>query len=222
MNELKEHILNLEQTAKTSQANWYEFLLFREHIHLFEKYEYDVLSSAQSLIRFLPENPDPILQLSGGLPVLTLALSFHGHPSITVEENRKNILMIRRVLQLIPHRQPPVFLLSRQEKLPFPDNYFQLTINFHLIRSRQNPWPIVKELERVVHPEGTIIIKDLNRSGIKLMREILEENGGSLEPRGVSLLEIAEYFDKQEKFVNCLRDEFDTTLVITPHYKKIH
>ncbi len=223
MNELKEQISKLEQTAQTSQAHWYDFLLFREHIRLFEKYEYDVLSSAQSLLQFLPpKHANPILQISGGPQVLTLALSFYGYQSITVEENRNYIRMIRQVLQFIPHRQAPVFLLSRKDNLPFPKDYFRFSLSFHLIRSRQNPWPIVKELERVVHPEGTIIIKDLNRNGIKLMREILEDNGTSLEPRGVSLLEIAEYFDKQEKFVNCLRDEFDTTLVITPHYQKIN
>lgn len=221
MNEFKELVLTLNPDQKRPHKNWHEFRLFREHIHLFQRYEYDVLSSAHSLLRFLPSHTVPLLQLSGGSPALTYMLAFYGYTGITVVENPENIQMIRRVLQIIPNRQPPFLLLSRLEKLPFPDNSFPITVNFHLIRSLPDPWPILKELERVVHPEGTIIIRDLNRNGIKLMKEILNDGSVSLEPRGVSLLEVAEHFDREGKFVNCLREEFDTTLLITPQYKKI-
>ncbi len=110
---------------------------------------------------------------------------------------------------------------TEAETLPFQKNKFDFILTANYLTHLSAPQRIIKELERILSPQGTMIIKDFNR---KTLRKMQRTNNPLFLPHRIqyiSLFEIADYFDKEEKYVNCLREEFDTTLVITNGAQKI-
>ena len=52
------------------------------------------------------------------------------------------------------------------ESLPFEDNYFALVINANMLHIVENPVKMLNEIERVLSPEGELILGDIRRSWI--------------------------------------------------------
>lgn len=52
------------------------------------------------------------------------------------------------------------------ESLPFEDNYFAIVINTNMLHIVENPVKMLNEIERVLTPEGELILGDIRRSWI--------------------------------------------------------
>lgn len=214
MNRFKQKILRLEQAPGISQSAWDNFLMLRNQILIYQKFGYDIFQAGENVLQLLPKNPGHLLEISGKPPILTLLLAFKGFKFNSIHDDNDTISLIIQYLNVINERHNAQFLLLQKDQLPFLNNNLHNIVNFHLLRTMPNPRPMVSELHRIIGRKGKIIFKDFNRNGIKLLREIRKEYSQIDEPVGVSLFEIAEYFDRRDFIVTCLREEFDTTITI--------
>ncbi|NJK69261.1 MAG: class I SAM-dependent methyltransferase [Microcoleus sp. CSU_2_2] len=59
--------------------------------------------------------------------------------------------------------------------MPYPDNYFDMVISNSIIHHLPDPLPFLKEVKRVLKPQGAIFLRDLLRSETADMRDNLVE-----------------------------------------------
>ncbi len=196
-------------------------LMLKEYLKLFQKFGYNVLAEVEDLFGFLSGKKRHILTFHNEPGFLTFALAVRGFRFYSLHQEPETVAAVEAILEKLNLRPFPEFQVSELKRLPFPERSLDYVLSFHLMRTLEDPLPLLQEVERIVKPDGVIIIKDFNRNGIKLYRKMMEEADWLPQPVGISLLEVAEYFDRRDKYISCLREEFDTTLLVTATQQNI-
>ncbi|HEY9673340.1 MAG TPA: class I SAM-dependent methyltransferase [Waterburya sp.] len=65
------------------------------------------------------------------------------------------------------------------KQLPYPDAHFDMVVSNSLIHHLPNPLPFLRELQRVLKPQGAIFLRDLMRpDSIETLEAIIEREAG--------------------------------------------
>lgn len=222
MNDITDLIFNAEPSADLPEDTWQDFLDFRHRIIFYEKLGYNTVEAAQSLIHFLPKPSEAarILIPSCQFSVLPVAAAAAGYSFVNTNPDYDQLRIIRNSLRALQLTKPAHFVRADIPQLPFFHRQFDFIICTYIVEQFQEPWLALEEFQNLLKSNGTLIIKDFNRNGIKLYQEIRRQEGRPFKIQNVSIFEIAEYFDKQDKYVNCQRDQLHATLVICSEYGK--
>ena len=83
---------------------------------------------------------------------------------ITAIDMAQNMLLIasQNVAQASLQQQISLECVDAKQ-LPYPDGYFDMVISNSLIHHLPNPQPFLQELQRVLKPNGAILLRDLIR-----------------------------------------------------------
>ncbi len=214
---LKEKILNFPEQPDIPESLWQDFLKLRRKLEIFEQVGYRALPSLKPLLKFLPEphHSANILAPFCDYSFLPFVLAYSGYRFFATNENCETIFSIRNSMKILDIPQHGHFLCATAATLPFRTYQFDYIVCTYLIQKFPEPWDVLKELQRILSKQGTLIIRDFNRKGMKLLQEIRRNEGYPSDIRSVSVFEVAEFFDRQELDVTCQRDELHSTLVIT-------
>ncbi len=217
----KDQISRLADEMTAGDISNTRILMLKAYLEVFQQFGYDVLEEVEDLFDFISGKNRRILAFHNEPGFLTFGLAVRGFRFTSLHRHPETAIVAKSILEKLGLKHLPEFQTGEFTHLPFREHSLDFVVTFHLMRTLEDPLPLLQELERIVKPDGVIIIKDFNRNGIKLYRKMMEEADWLPQPVGISLLEIAEYFDHRDKFISCLREEFDTTLLVTASQQNI-
>lgn len=74
---------------------------------------------------------------------------------------------------------PKVAVISRYEELPFATHSIDLVVMPHILEFTEDPHQVLREVERVLVPEGHVVITGFNPASLWGMRQVLTRVGAS-------------------------------------------
>jgi len=77
----------------------------------------------------------------------------------------------------LPPPQPRVAVVTRFEELPFATQSIDLVVMPHILEFAQEPHQVLREVDRVLLPEGQVIITGFNPASLWGMRQMLARAG---------------------------------------------
>lgn len=99
-----------------------------------------------------------ILDVGCGTGAISLLCADMGHQVTGIDLSEK---MLDKAREKMDARGLSVnFMIRDAEKTDFPDNYFDLVINRHLLWTLPNPRIALHEWQRVLKPEGRLVVID--------------------------------------------------------------
>ena len=162
-----------------------------ERASLYRRYGYDRDKSNEYIIRKAGAMNGSVLEIGTGKGNLMVLLAKKTDKVITVdvskEDQRSAILNAasENVLDKIK------FVTCNGEKLPYPDNSFNVVISSNAFHHFEHPFAVISEMMRVCRKK--LIIADFNSNGLKKIREIHRSEGRKHEEKCGDLSIIGTY-----------------------------
>lgn len=217
---LREFLWGLTENPGVSSAAWTSFLWLQKQLQKYFDAGYDAVAYQEKILNYISKNHEPLLQVGAGMGIFSALLAFHQKRFFTVDQQASKLWDVAGLLQIVNKKEMGILVQAPAVSLPFKNNTFKFVCSIHTLHHFFDPWATIAEMERVADERGTIIIADLNRDGLKLMKEIKESLGHAHNISGLSMFQVAEYFDNRSKYVHCVRDVLQTTLLVTSEFRK--
>ncbi|MBI5961419.1 MAG: class I SAM-dependent methyltransferase [Chloroflexi bacterium] len=135
-----------------------------DNIKQYDPYGEEHYLARPVLKRLLPVTAPLVLDVATGTGRLPLALleqpNFQGRV-IGVDLSRRMLTVAAE--KLTPHRDRAVLMHVPAEKLPFPDNTFDLVTCLEALEFMMDQWAVLREMARVLRPGGLMVLT--NRQG---------------------------------------------------------
>lgn len=136
-----------------------DYAAWREKRIWQERYQAERIATIEQFGGTIPERR--ILEISCGMGGTLVALAHAGADVVATEFNREYCAIAQRRGERY-NLDLPIFN-AVGEAIPFADNTFDLVICWDIVEHVQNPAHMVRELRRVVRPDGRVLLTIINR-----------------------------------------------------------
>jgi ubiquinone/menaquinone biosynthesis C-methylase UbiE len=104
-----------------------------------------------------------------GATNLILAQRFAGSEVVGIDLSEPLLRLARRAAADAGLGERARFEKADVQEIPYPDNAFDVAINVNMVHLVENPSGMLDEIERVLAPDGLLLIADLRRSWLGLV-----------------------------------------------------
>lgn len=137
--------------------------------------------------------PEPILEIATGKGRFLSMLAQHVKNIVTVDSDPAE----QRIAKILAHAQGVgkhiQFFQGDAAKLPFPDHAFSAIVSMNTFHHLQEPFAVLREMARLVKPDGKVVISDFDEDGYAAMERLHAEEG-RVHPRSKVGMEEIERF----------------------------
>ncbi len=150
---------------------------------LLKEHGFDLVKEYFLIAGNIPLQSGPVIELATGTGRMCAVLS-SAHPVIITGDI--SLTDQQRAVQRIPnkHRERVYFFQMDMQQLPFRSNSVDRLICMNTLHEVSRPIECLREMIRVMKPEGLLIAGDFNDTGFSVMGEIHEMVYHSKHPEG--------------------------------------
>ncbi len=142
-----------------------------ESDRILHRYGQDLVLEYFSIARHLSITSQPVVELATGTGRMIAVLSTFVPSILTGDISTADMPRARtRVPQQF--RERVSFLQLTMERLPFRTNTIRSMICMNTMHETEHPHECLTEMIRTIHPEGTLIVGDFNRTGFDLLQTV--------------------------------------------------
>lgn len=154
-----------------------------------------------------------ILEVGAGQGYFAIGLAERGYHVVGVDVSADDIALAKWNLGRTGQSAMVDLHVASGEKLPFPDQSFDVIFSVKVLHHLKSPFKMVDEMIRVVAPEGKVVISDFSEEGFLVVGQVHEAEGGKHLRQGVSLVDVKKYLIDKGLGVQHERTRCQETLI---------
>lgn len=180
-------VLCAKKSIYYSNEFYRKFVQYEKVRLLFKRYGYDMDQSRQKVIERAGWIKGPVLDVGTGPGRMAYALALSGHQVVTVDTSKTAQGVAKLYCKKFGVLNRIVFKNMNAEFLNIPDESFSTTIAANLLHDVKCPARVVREMIRVTKPLGCVVVSDLNRAGVRLVRKVYRIDTGVRQSKLIDL-----------------------------------
>ncbi|HQE96173.1 MAG TPA: class I SAM-dependent methyltransferase [Candidatus Marinimicrobia bacterium] len=173
---------------------------------------YDRFAAADFVIDAGGNLLSPALDIGTGKGLTAMALAKKGLDviSVDIEVDEQALAKFLAKEAGLDHRIK--FICQNASELPYPDGYFRCVVLSDILHHLEDAAPVLKEADRVLTPQGIMIIADFSAEGFEIVARLHRADGHFHSVSGESL-------ETAEQFLSARG--FETTQRLSGHMQEI-
>lgn len=180
---------------------------------MYASYGYDIERERQAIIETAQPLSGRILEAGTGKGHFAVALARLGYRLVSFDLSEEQLPLAAENLASQGLSDRVELRQENGESLSFPDASFDAVFSVNMVHHLENPFQVLRELNRVLKPGGKLVISDFSPEGLAMMAEVHRKEGDEHQVAPVGLDEV-ESFLRQEGFsVSRSRTRFQITLL---------
>ncbi|MBN2088049.1 iron-sulfur cluster assembly scaffold protein [candidate division KSB1 bacterium] len=193
------------------------YLKYAARIEKYRSRGYDIPEMRNRMVQMLSNLPADakILDIGCGKGHLSFAIARSGRKCIAVDISDAD--MTAAGLNAIYFNLDKLieFQIQDAQHLQFEANSFEAVMAAAFFHHVEDPEPVLKEMLRVCHTGGRMVICDFNEKGFQLIAQIHHEENRGIHPvHGWSIEQIISWFEAQGYQPSIQEEEFETIIIV--------
>lgn len=142
-----------------------------------EQYGFDTVAVREQAVDFSKIQGRKILDIGTGSGWMAIVLAKRGFEVVTIDIDAGPLQRAKETAQDEGVVDNIIFKKADATRLPFADNAFDAVFSFDSMHHLPDCYQAIEEMFRVCKASGWIVISDLNANGLKVIRQLLSDQG---------------------------------------------
>jgi len=170
---------------------------YLERKALYKSFGYDVEKERDFILGQAKPLYGRILEAGTGKGHFALALAKAGYSFVTFDISADEQRFARLNIAHFGFEKQVDFRIENGERTSFADGSFDTVFSVNVLHHLRNPYQVIDEFNRILSPEGKLVLADFTQEGFKIMDKIHGLEGNTHEMGQVSLPDAESYLIKK-------------------------
>ncbi|NPV82682.1 MAG: class I SAM-dependent methyltransferase, partial [Candidatus Aminicenantes bacterium] len=139
---------------------------------MYASYGYDIERERQAIIETAQPLSGRILEAGTGKGHFAVALARLGYRLVSFDLSEEQLPLAAENLASQGLSDRVELRQENGESLSFPDASFDAVFSVNMVHHLENPFQVLRELNRVLKPGGKLVISDFSPEGLAMMAEV--------------------------------------------------
>ncbi|MDP8212434.1 MAG: class I SAM-dependent methyltransferase [Candidatus Zapsychrus exili] len=168
---------------------------FKGRVELYKKFGVNFVNTGDFILQKAQPIKNKILEIGSGNGYTALALAKGGYKFISIDNNKESLKKAFLNLAYEKLLSNVVFYNMDARLLSFKDKSFHTIVIVNFFHHTEEVDNILFQIDRVLCPNGKLVIADFNKQGMKIIGSVHRNEGHMHENAGVSKDYIYAYFN---------------------------